>query len=65
MRRAKSVDGYIANASNWQGKNVVGIGLNDRYRGQDLKSQAPGLMFAFRRNRFVGSYLFLISTRRG
>ncbi len=64
MRRARSVEDYIANASNWQGKNAVGIGLDDRYRGQGLKSQASGLMFAFRRNRLVGSNFFLTASNR-
>jgi len=65
MRRSKSVEDYIANASNWQGKNAVGIGLDDRYRGQDLKSQALGLMFALSLKRLVGSYFFFTSSKRG
>lgn len=44
---------------------VAGIGLNDRYRGQDLKSQALGLMFALSLKRLVGSYFFFNSSKRG
>jgi len=65
MRRARSVEDYIANAGNWQGKNAVGIGLDDRYRVQGLKSQALGLMFALSLKRLVGSYFFFNSSKRG
>lgn len=44
---------------------VAGIGLNDRYRGQDLKSQALGLMFALSLKRLLGSYFFFNSSKRG
>lgn len=64
MRRATSVDDYLAHAEHWPQELVR---LREILFGSDRARQVAttGLIFAFSRNRFVGSYFCFNASRRG